>query len=739
MSDVSLEEIAEVVTNGRIRDTEHGRELRCGCPAHDGRDRNCSIRFAGDGKLLAHCHSKGCGFQSILEGIERRLGRPLSEPEQRTEIIVGNEKKREVAPKTAPEMEARQRPDITAQTAIGRKTWDVRDAGGSLIAHHVRTDYSDGTKKVIWKRPGERWGLGGLRTAELPLYGAHEVSVAPPDAPVIVTEGEKAADAVRLTGMLSVGTVTGAKSVPNPGTLEVLRDRAVILWADNDSNGVEHMKKIGVTLLSIASEVRWFQWPDAPEKGDAADHPGTLNGGREALRNMLLDAPAFNSSDPNSNEPGHGHFRRVDLGDIMRNPPPPPDMLVRDILYPGRVHCLFSEGGMGKTFFALWLSSRVMEKGGKVVFCDNENGQLLLAERMRDMGVDSHLISESLVYYPFPDSPITPAATQEFAMILDTEKPDLVVFDSWINFLAGAGLDENSAVDIAAWGTAYSQQARKREVACLILDHPGKERDTEPRGSSRKSQYVDVNLQFLRPQHFDRDTIGRVEIRVMKDREGWLPMGSAFRFGGDGNQLICERTMFDSAIAVGNSILASDRAVLSALESFGASGSIDKSWKEEAMKRGVAKSTYYKSKSILLDEDFVSKDSERYYANTTKTIQKTEGKGGQKGDGNIEVYRGPSRSNGPNRPTPSGARSTEVHSPYGGSGPPPVDFVDLAPSEAGPPTMNGLIQRVKMEVRSVGGEERVFVYPESITESEGKFIRAHQSEFVARLREEGLA
>ena len=75
VSDWSLQDIAAVVENPKLGTGPEGEPmLRCGCPAHGGRDRNCAIKYGADGKLLGYCHSHQCDFEKILGVLRERLG-----------------------------------------------------------------------------------------------------------------------------------------------------------------------------------------------------------------------------------------------------------------------------------------------------------------------------------------------------------------------------------------------------------------------------------------------------------------------------------------------------------------------------------------------------------------------------------------------------------------------------------------------------------------------------------------
>jgi hypothetical protein len=145
--------------------------------------------------------------------------------------------------------------------------YPICDASGALVAIHCREDGPDG-KRMWWEQPDGITGLGGLRTADLPLYGIERLNGS---ATVILVEGEKAAEALLAIGIQAVGTVTGASGTPGAIPLAELTGRRVPVWPDNDDVGRKHMEHVVERLVDIAASVSIIDWPDAPEHGDAAD------------------------------------------------------------------------------------------------------------------------------------------------------------------------------------------------------------------------------------------------------------------------------------------------------------------------------------------------------------------------------------------------------------------------------------------------------------------------------------
>lgn len=232
------------------------------CPAHEDAKPSLSITEGDDGRALLKCFA-GCENSEIVAALDLEMS-DLFLPSANG----GPNGRRKTGGKPT-------------------ATWDIRDARGELQAVHVRFDH-DGGKDCYWRLPGSsKWGLKGRKLSTLPLYGSEWANEWSEDAVVILVEGEKTTDALAQIYPQTLGTVTGADQTPGPEALEVLRDRRVVLWPDNDEPGRAHMERVAAALDEIAAEVRIFEWPHAPEKGDAADHPAVLSRSREGVRELL--------------------------------------------------------------------------------------------------------------------------------------------------------------------------------------------------------------------------------------------------------------------------------------------------------------------------------------------------------------------------------------------------------------------------------------------------------------------
>lgn len=172
-----------------------------------------------------------------------------------------------------------------------RTVHQIKDAAGRLVAEHVRVVGPDGKKRMSWQRPGHAPadGLAGLRTADLPLYGAQWVAKIEPGRTVIVCEGETAAEALWRWRVPAVGTVTGAASAPGEDALGVLLPFDVVLWPDHDDAGEAHMARIAASLARNGNTARRLVWAGARDKGDdAADF--VRRGGSLTAFELMRDA-----------------------------------------------------------------------------------------------------------------------------------------------------------------------------------------------------------------------------------------------------------------------------------------------------------------------------------------------------------------------------------------------------------------------------------------------------------------
>jgi hypothetical protein len=264
----------------------------------------------------------------------------------------------------------------------------------------------------------------------------------------------------------------------------------------------------------------------------------------------------------------------------------------------------------------LWLIKRCLERSEKVVFFDAENGKRIVSERLAALGTSTKRLDELLHYYPFPNLTLDPSHVDSYKALLGEVEPELVIFDSLVNFLGSAGLEENSNDDIVKWATRYTRPAREMGVTVVVLDHVPHE-GPHARGASRKKDEVDVMWALKAPQPFDRDTVGRIVLSREKDREGWLGERIGFSVGGTANGFVfrhSEGTIEEPDATDG--LTNSARKALDILRAdFRDAGATAEQWRKAT---GQATSTFYRSQEALLAGGLVEKRSKRYFPTSTR-------------------------------------------------------------------------------------------------------------------------
>lgn len=147
------------------------------------------------------------------------------------------------------------------------RSWQAYDARMERPGpFHERVDHADGTKSVRW-RATTGYGLGEHRLKDL-IYADRM----PLPRSVVVTEGERACDAVRAAGLDAVGTVCGAGATPGPAVIALFADVHVALWPDADAVGFDHMARLARRLEPVVASMALVEAPPGAAQGwDAAD------------------------------------------------------------------------------------------------------------------------------------------------------------------------------------------------------------------------------------------------------------------------------------------------------------------------------------------------------------------------------------------------------------------------------------------------------------------------------------
>lgn len=247
---------------------KHGKELKGLCPFHKEKTPSFAV-FEAKGREAYYCAGCGAGGDHIQFLQDYYQLDPREAIDRFAELAGGSaliandnapQRKSRAQPKPVDEWKAGIAPaDQAAPDSLWVSrdgdwvevpvvtAWPYRDTGGNIHGYTCRVEFDkpDGTRgkdviPVLWKvhtKSGEaKWKQGALPEPRL-LYGA-ELLASNTTANVVLTEGEKAADAARrlLAGMpFLVLTWPGGCKAVNKADWSLLAARKVVGWPDCDS------------------------------------------------------------------------------------------------------------------------------------------------------------------------------------------------------------------------------------------------------------------------------------------------------------------------------------------------------------------------------------------------------------------------------------------------------------------------------------------------------------------------
>ncbi len=322
---------------------------------------------------------------------------------------------------------------------------------------------------------------------------------------------------------------------------------------------------------------------------------------------------AHNDPEHSGNENEGGIGERLLVGRAILAGVEPPEMLLDGLIYRGGIHSWIAEGETGKSMLALWASLVVMGQDENVLYLDQEGAVGMVAERLEAMGADPDVLDRHFHYYQSPNVTLAEESLTDFLERARDANTALVVFDSWADFLALEGLDENDSMDVTKWVTKVVYPLRDLGAASLLLDHSNKEaKGKGGRGSTAKRNKMDASHKLQKVEDFHRNRVGKVRFLVDKDRLGAMDRTAMFHLGEDGaGKIVCLRE--GNVTLVIDDLPDGQQKVLDAL---GDGGLKSEEWRK---KSGLGKSSFYHARGALVGDLGLVKQGEggRYYPTVT--------------------------------------------------------------------------------------------------------------------------
>jgi hypothetical protein len=355
--------------------------------------------------------------------------------------------------------------------------------------------------------------LGEWRSKALPaprpLYNLDKLAERP-DAPVIVTEGEKKSDAAAslFPDYVAINSSGGAKNARGTNW-DAVRGRDVVIWRDNDQPGKEYEADVvKLARASGAESVRVVDVPsDFPDGWDLADDlPEGVT--QDDLRRMLVEAREASEETETEIETAEG-LPFVGYENLQINVYK--DWLLKTVMALNEVSSWIAPPGMGKsallTDIAIhvaagldWRGYRSKQKAAVIYFA-LERGDLVkrrLEAYKRKLGL--HELPIAVV----TDS-IEIMSAKCVSSIVATiraverhygQEVGLIIIDTFAKAIAVGGGDEDKAKDQNhALGHLREVQAQTQTHVAYV-GHTGKDETRGARGSSAHRADVDLMIQL---------------------------------------------------------------------------------------------------------------------------------------------------------------------------------------------------------------------------------------------------
>lgn len=429
-------------------------------------------------------------------------------------------------------------------------TWEYRGMAGEILGIVCRFDQPDGEKEVIPYTHGiDATGKAGWKwrawPEPRPLYGLDRLAQRP-DAPVLIVEGEKTADAAqRLLPAAVAVSWPGGSNATGKADFSPLKGRRAAIWPDNDEPGRKAAEAVARAALAAgAAEVFIVDVPPGMvETWDLADAeaegwtPGQVAEWIKSHHRKVEPAPmGLNQDQPPAVDKecgaptagGSDRVRPVGIHEFLSFEFPPRENLLSPWLPSQGLAMVYAARGIGKTHFALGVAYAVASGGrylgwqsptpAGVLYIDGETPGAVMQERLAAIAASNALEAVAPFEILNPDLQPngmpridTPDGQAEIESIL-TPEIKLIIIDNISTLTQTKENEADGWTPVQAW--ALRQRSIGRSV--LFVHHAGK--GGQQRGTSRREDVLDTVLSLRRPVDYHPDQGAVFEVHFEKAR-----------------------------------------------------------------------------------------------------------------------------------------------------------------------------------------------------------------------------
>ena len=507
----------------------------CPLPTHGqgNGDKNPSLSISdgADGKPLFKCHG-GCEQHDVFAAI-RDYGL-LPDLEPRAELLSS----------------------IKPFESSLEKEWHYTDEDGVtlFIKQRYKTNDSKGKtyKQLRVDEQGNRHA--SITGAKIVPYNLPEVEQARQDnRTVFLTEGEKAADALKHIGVVATCTHQGASSFPEDA-IQYFAGLNVVILPDNDKVGWEYAKKAVKAIGKVANSIRILDLQLEDAKEDAHEYVYRYGYDKQHLTDYVKNYAVKVATDgdvtiperfvepekketvvkeslltePATIQTLRQPFKIEQLDDIDDEPV---EWLIEGVIPKKAFVALYAPPASFKSFVALdiaeciatgreFLSKQVKHQGAVLYIAGEGHGGI--GARIKAMKKHHDTPKGAPVFFLRKQINLRSSATdiQDLIQAVDDIQAthdiqfELVVIDTLARAFGGG--NENASEDMGAFITAAGAIQGRYNCALLVVHHAGKDATKGLRGHSSLLGAVDTELEIIRIEDAPK---GILHISKQKDGE----------------------------------------------------------------------------------------------------------------------------------------------------------------------------------------------------------------------------
>ena len=507
----------------------------CPLPTHGqgNGDKNPSLSITDgpDSKPLFKCHG-GCDQHDVFAAI-KDFGL-LPELEPRAELLAS------IKP---------------IQNPVLEQEWHYTDEDGVTLFIKQRYKTYDAKGKTYKQLRVDEHGRrhSTITGAKIVPYNLPEVEQARVNnRTVFLTEGEKAADALKSIGVCATCTHQGASSFPEDA-IQYFAGLNVVILPDNDKVGWEFAKKAVKAIKNVANSIRVVDLPLDDIKEDAYEYVNRYGYDKTDLAAITKKAEKISdeddvtiperfvqveeietvvkdslSTEPQTLQTLRQPFKIEQLDDIDDEPV---EWLIDGVIPKKAFVALYAPPASFKSFVALdiaeciatgreFLTKEVKYQGAVLYIAGEGHGGI--GARIKAMKKHHNTPSGAPVFFLRKQINLRSSATdiQDLIQAVDDIQAthdiqfELVVIDTLARAFGGG--NENASEDMGAFITAAGAIQGRYNCALLVVHHAGKDATKGLRGHSSLLGAVDTELEIIRIEDAPK---GILHISKQKDGE----------------------------------------------------------------------------------------------------------------------------------------------------------------------------------------------------------------------------